>query len=121
MTGYHIRVGYNCDQSEEDVGATLREVVDEICETPEHIVAELNRVEPAIKPPPHYTAKDYADSYRKPWADSTISVKEEDRELHVMQLAGGSGEYKHAMRRAFCRLVMNKMHKAHMNISITVA
>jgi hypothetical protein len=117
MTGYHIEVGYNSVHSKEEVGKKLREVVKSICAKPEIITAELKRVEGREIP------DSYAESYREPWQDATIKIIEGER-LQVMQLASGGGEsrdHKEAMRRAFCRLVIEAMHREQMEVSVYVA
>jgi hypothetical protein len=117
MTGYHIEVGYNSVHSKEEVGEKLREVVKAICAQPEQIAIETQRIE-AIHVP-----NEYVESYREPWQDSTIKIIEGER-LQVMQLASGDGEsrdYKESMRRAFCRLVLQAMHRERMEVSVYVA
>lgn len=116
MTGYYIEVGYNRARSKDEVGEKLREVVKAICAKPETILAEVKRVEGRAIP------DSYAESYREPWQDATIKIIEGER-LQVMQLASGGGEsrdYKEAMRRAFCRLVIEAMHLEQMEVNMVV-
>lgn len=118
MTGYHVEVGYNSKDSKEDVWSKLRMVVYAICDKPEAIIAEAFRVERIAIP------ESYADCYRKPWKDATVVFYESGDKRQVIQLASGYGEsrdYKEAMRRAFCRLVLEKMHQEQMEVSIYVA
>ncbi len=120
MTGYHIEVGYNSVHSKDEVAEKLREVAKAICAKPETILAEVKRVEGRDIP------ESYAESYREPWQDATIKIIEAsaDRPMQVMQLASGGGEsrdYKEAMRRAFCRLVLEAMHREQMEVSVVVA
>ena len=117
-TGYCIRQGYNsCHQSDE-VESKLRDVVREICSNPERITAEVKRVEGRDVPKP------FAESYREPWQDSTIQFVDDERGLGLIQMASGGGDdrnNKESMRRAVCRMVMERMHAAGMEVSIVVA
>ncbi len=116
-TGYHIEVGYNSEESSEAVEEALRHAVKAICAKPETILAEVKRVEGFEIP------TSYAESYREPWRDLTIKIIEGER-FQVMQLASGGGSsrnYKESMRRAFCRMVLEEMHRKQMEVSIIVA
>lgn len=121
MTGYHIEVGYNSCFSKGEVAEKLCHVVQSICAKPETILAEIKRVEGKDVPP------EYAESYHEPWQDATVKIikDEEGDGLQVMQLASGGGEsrdYKESMRRAFCRMVLEAMHREQMGeVSVVVA
>lgn len=60
--------------------------------------------------------------------DITIRVEEEEDETYgklpvIRQSASGGGEsreIKEAFRRAFCRLVLQEMHRSQMEVSISV-
>ena len=117
-TGYHIRRGYNSAHKPDEVEGKLREVVTAICREPSQIVDEVKRVEGRDVP------ESFAESYREPWQDLTIKFVEDDDGLMLMQMASGGGsdrDNKEAMRRAVCRMVMERMHAAGMEISISVA
>jgi hypothetical protein len=117
MTGYHIEVGYNSGSFKVEVADKLREVVKTICAKPETILAEVKRIEGCDIP------EEYAESYREPWKDATVSFIDGE-DFQVMQLASGGGEsrdYKESMRRAFCRLVLEAMHRERMEVSVVVA
>lgn len=117
MTSYHLEAGYNSGHAKEDVAETLLAVAKAICAQPELILAEVKRVEGLV------VAADFAESYREPWQDATIKIIQGER-LQVMQLASGGGEardYKEAMRRAFCRLVIERMHREQMEVNLIVA
>ena len=118
-TGYHIRRGYNSAHQPDEVEGKLREVVTEICREPSQIIDEVKRVEGRTVP------GSFADSYREPWQDLTIKfVENKEDGLMLMQMASGGGtdrDNKEAMRRAVCRMVMERMHAAGMEISVSVA
>lgn len=124
-TGYHIGVGYNSSaSSREDVWKKLKETAIGICKKPEQILDEDSAVMLGLDPIP----EEYIDGYRLPWKDLTIKILEENRELEtenqIMQMASGCGEgreFKERLRRAFCRIIMRKMHALGMEITITVA
>jgi hypothetical protein len=118
MIGYHIEVGYNNIRSTEIVRKALLTVVKTICATPGNIITEARRVERLEIP------DNYADNYREPWQDSTISIVDDGEKFQVMQLASGGGmerDFKEAMRRAFCRLVIAEMHARQMEVNLIVA
>jgi len=117
-TGYHIRRGYNSSHQPDEVESKLRDVVREICSEPERITAEVKRVEGRDVP------ESFAESYREPWQDLTIKFVEDEDGLMPMQMASGGGgdrDNKEAMRRAVCRMVLERMHAAGMEVSIFVA
>ena len=117
MTGYHISIGYQSSSDKDDAKQALLEVVDGICKYPMQIVYEARRLGDAVP-------DEYAESYSKPWADASISIIDKEGDFQVMQLASGGGierGYKEAMRRAFCRLVLEAMHKKKMEININVS
>ena len=118
-TGYTIKLGYMSDGDKNAAGEKLVAVVKDICAHPNSLRFEAMRVE-GVKIP-----AEYADSYREPWKDATIKiVPGENGDPMVFQMASGGGAergYKEAMRRAFCRLVIEAMHKAGMEVNLTVA
>lgn len=118
MTTYVIEIGYNPGHIAEFINGKLLQVVEEICKEPEQILAEVKRVED------HEVPVEYAYAYRTPWADQTISRHTgEDQSLQIIQCASGGGEgrsYKEMMRRAFCRLVMERMHSFGVEVNVRV-
>jgi hypothetical protein len=117
-TGYHITVGYNSNRVGDAVATTLLEVVKSICAEPKQILDNALVIEGAMIP------EEYADSYREPWNDLTIKIiAEKDGSPNIMQMASGGGHernHKEAMRRAFCRLVLERMHQHRMEVNINV-
>ena len=117
-TGYHIQIGYNSATPRNDVVQRLLAVVDEICKTPELIIREVWRVENVNVP------AEYADNYRKPWNDLTVKILDDNGQPEIMQMASGGGierDYKECMRRAFCRLVIQEMHRTKHEVNLVVA
>ena len=117
-TGYHIEAGYNSGCSREVVEEQLLAEVDSICDNPEQILCEVERVE-KLKP-----SDEYADCYRKPWSDCTIKILNDGHKISVMQMASGGGDergIKESMRRAFCRLVLERMHRNQMEVNVIVS
>jgi len=121
MTAYYIEVGYNSYYGDRgEVAEKLKEVVADIREHPERLVAETLRIEPELS---QEALAEYAASYKPPGEDLTISIDESDG-LKIVQLASGGGEareLKEALRRAMCRLVIEAMHRAKMEINIRVS
>lgn len=118
MTGYHIRCSYNSSFKLKEMNSKLEIVINDICANPERIADEVKRVEGREVP------GRFIDPYRQPWPDLTIkTMKDCDGRLTVMQMASGGGEdrqIKESMRRAVCRMVMERMHASGMEVSISV-
>jgi hypothetical protein len=121
-TSYTIEVGYNSSYDKAEVGEKLRAVVADIQANPQRITAEVRRVEPRI------TAEElerFVESYRAPVNDLTCRIVDDDETKlpRVHQCASGGGrsrDLKEICRRAFARLVLEDMHRAHMDVSFTV-
>jgi hypothetical protein len=127
MTYYIIGVGYNSGSSckeyhnNEKAWELLKSVVIEICNNPEKITEEahkFNAPETCQHGPTCCTLAGHAERYKLPWKDLTIRFDEENQT--VVQLASGDREVKEHIRRAFCRLVLYAMHKHNVEINITV-
>lgn len=130
MTGYHISIGYQSGgPDKEEAWEILKRVVLEICNRPHYLIDEAVRF--GMQP---REAHEYAGAYASACVeyagteDSTLRIIEgpraEGNPPQIMMLAGGSGEsrtIKEAMRRAFCRTVMDEMHKRGIEININVA
>lgn len=129
-TGYHISIGYNSGIScpakyigeNGEAWALLKSVVLEICNNVDLIVDEARRFgapEQCKNGPDCCNLTNHAERYKLPWQDQTIYFDEKRKE--VIQMASGDREVKEHVRRAFCRLVMNEMHKHGVEINIVVA
>lgn len=121
-TSYHITVGYNSGFKNSEVESLLRSEVERLCSQPKRILEEVQRVEGYLPD------KEYGEHYRQPWQDLTIRYSEaepeNDLEFAVIQSASGGGnsrEVKEAMRRAFCRLILEAMNRHHMEVNIHTA
>ncbi len=130
MTGYHISIGYLSSGDKDEAWVALKDVVAKLCAEPAIIGMEALRYGMRAE-----NVREYAEAYRSfsvetgRTEDSTLVIKEADPDdpesyHQVMQLAGGGGEsrgLKEAMRRAFCRLVLEEMHRQEYEININVA
>lgn len=120
MTGYYISVGYNSKYAKDEVWATLKREVEDLCQRPKLILEDVFACEGV------YPSEDYADAYRTPWKDLTIFYEDTSpflAEPRLSQYASGAGlerKYKEMMRRAFCRLILKRMHSKGMEININV-
>lgn len=124
MTGYYIELGY---MSHSVPGPEpWKQIVDfakKLCDQPCRIAIEAERHGMRIE-----TANEYAASYKEQ-ADLTIQFKdaepdEDGHKARIVQLASGGGierDHKEAMRRAFCRLVMEFAHSRQIEVNIYVA
>jgi hypothetical protein len=131
-TGYHISIGYNSgiscparligDAGKTEAWGILKSVVEKLCGEPDRIIAEARAYgapECCATGPECCTLQNHADRYKLPWTDRTIYFDEKRQE--VIQMASGDRLVKEHIRRAFCRLVMQEMHKHNIEINITVA
>jgi hypothetical protein len=137
MTGYTIEVGYNSSHHKEDVGIELVKVSKEIKNNPNLIYDEVLRIE---KRPEDGTLDDLKchTNHYKNCDDLTIrifddyekakkyqsNVLEEDFYPFVCQTASSGNGFrgiKEQCRRAFCRLVLERMHSKGMEVNIIVS
>lgn len=119
VTTYRIETGYNSAHQNDEVWAALKQVVSTIQLNPALIEAEVLRLEPTAN---KALVEEIAALYKPPVHDLTIKVLEVDDQA-VLQSASGGGVYrdaKESCRRAFCRLVIEEMHKRKMEISLIV-
>lgn len=131
MTGYHISIGYLSGGAydKDEAWEILKTVVLDLCHAPARIADEAVSFGMLLA-----QALEYAEPYtsasveNRGTEDSTLRIIEkneaEGTHAQIMQLAGGadpSRSLKEAMRRAFCRLVMQEMHKREIEININVA
>lgn len=135
MTGYYLEIGY-CSQGPdlEEAWEILKQVVREICDRPGQIAKEAERCLPAfgIPVPDLNTVSDYLERYRliDDNQDLTIFIEETPRDPgnkefkpRIVQYASGGEpgrKLKEHLRRAFCRLVIEKMHKREIEVNLSV-
>lgn len=124
-TTYIISIGYNSgfsckhdDSIKDKSWELLKSVVNKICSDPNSIVEEARRFNAPEEEIDECTLENCAARYELPWNDMTIYFNEEEK--LVVQCAAGSREIKEHIRRAFCRLVLQEMHKHNIEINLTV-
>jgi len=125
MTGYHISLGYMSSCSSNGNWQFLKDLANNI--TRKELLDEYLKYDDIT------TCEDgccHIDDFIEKFFtrdDNTISFIEdvdEDEQPQIMLLASGGGlsrEMKEGTRRAFCRLLMMKAHKARVEITINVA
>jgi len=122
MTSYCIRLGYNTSHSKEEAEDRLLDVVMSIRHSPKRIIEEAARVE-EIELDPSY-AESYGTGDESRTEDSTLCLvyveDDEEKELFIHMSASAANEQKYAARRAFCRLVIEDMHKVGMEVCLSV-
>lgn len=121
-TSYIIEVGYNSQGNDEDAWADLLSIVHSIRDEPSRIVDEVLRVEPTADAE---LIRECAACYSKSHADLTLIIVDTvecgEPVRFITQCASGGGEYrlaKESCRRAFCRLVMESMHKLNHEVNV---
>jgi hypothetical protein len=117
VTSYKLTDGYSGDFDRDEIWQELLVVVDVVREDTNRIVSEVLRVEPKAN---KKKIQELAMYYKKPAIDLTIQIRENEECREVLQLATGGG-LKESVRRAFCRIVIDEMHKRKMEVSLIVA
>lgn len=121
MTGYTLTAGYQSGGNKADAWQRLKQTALRLCETPDAIAAEVERLEPG-----RYSGEERAE-YAAAYAlrqDLTITFRDDPDDPAIHQSASGGGrgrELKEAMRRAFCRLVIEAMHRERIEVNMIVA
>jgi hypothetical protein len=123
MTGWHIRIGYisgdSCDYNQEQAWEILKAEVARLREDTAAIVAELHRLKPLLfRRDTQQMLWELAAAYKAEDGDATLTILEDSRE--ILQMASGDRELKEHVRRAFCRLVLDVMHKYGIDINLSV-
>ena len=121
MTGYSFSIGYlsgyGYKGSTDDAWQELVIVVEALKKRPERIVAEAQR----LNAPEHCeegccTLMTLAMSYQ--CHDATLVIHHEERTID--QYASGDRMLKEHVRRAFCRLVIEDMHRLGIEVNLKV-
>lgn len=119
-TYYTVRVGYNAEHKNSEVGKILIEEAKRICSYPHLIVGE------AAVGEGKELDFDFAESFKNQ-TDLTITFKEysqvsESNQVIMACSGGGYSRIQKAIaRRAFCRLLIEAMHKKGMEVCLNVA
>jgi len=124
VTGYYIRLGYNSgyssEYSKEQYEEQLLTSINELCIHTHRVVSEVLRLEPTWD---SSLLEQYTKSYGEK-KDLTLTIaRDEEGELVINQCASGgevARKIKESLRRAFCRLIMEEMHKKGIEVSVTV-
>lgn len=119
MTGYHISLGYN--SSGNTNWNDVKDIANSI--TKDELRTEYLEYE-TITNCDGLTIDSFIDVQLKQEDASMKFLEDEEGEEQIMLLASGGGcdcrLMKEGLRRAFCRLMLRKAHKKHIEISIAV-
>lgn len=121
-TGYTLQVGYLSAGNREEAWREMKAITAALRADPSAITREVLRLESGHT---SESLDDYAEAYRLD-SDATITIHEAigDRPACIHQMASGGGEsrdIKEAMRRAFCRLVIEAMHRKGIEVTMIVS
>jgi hypothetical protein len=120
MTGWHITIGYisgdSCEYNRDQAWELLKAEVARLREDGKAILGEYIRTCPEMI---SAEVEELIACYKAAHGDKTITVLEDKRE--IMQLASGARSTKEQVRRAFCRLVLDAMHRHNIDINLIVA
>ena len=119
-TSYHITIGYNGDNKTNAHEALLFEEGTKLRDQPVAIREELERIRKRA-------ATDAEMDCISTFADRTQlayiqrpSHDEDDRAAVILMASGGLYDAKREVRRAFCRLLVERMHKHGINVNVHV-
>jgi hypothetical protein len=129
MTGYHLSIGYNGASVWREPAAwdALKEAARVVSDDPQAIVAEARRLgSPESCDDGCCQLDSYADNYAEPFSASGHPVKiiereSEDRGPQIMQMASTGDAIKYHVRRAWVRLVIERMHRHGIEVNLHVA
>ncbi len=122
MTSYTLSIGYISGYSfkgdKDDAWQALVNCVEALKRNPDRIVAEARRLD-APEQCKHgcCTLQETAGAYLND--DATLVIYHSDRA--VRQFASGDRMLKEHVRRAFCRLVMEDMHRQGIEVNLQVS
>jgi hypothetical protein len=131
MTTYTITLGYNSGNTfnscDEERWAILKEEVAKIRSLPDDIRIAVFHLDPMKR----WTAdevdeiKELITAYHHDNTDLTVYYADEDapdpRERKLRQSTSYPGRLKHHVRRAFCRLVIQAMHRRGIEVNLNVS
>lgn len=126
MTGYTITLGYNASNDIEEAGKELLRIVAQLRTQSQVILNEVREYDPGMFNLGE-NVEDYAAAYAA-GEDLTLVVQTgntvvEREGIAIRQSASGSGPsrvIKEAFRRAFCRLVIQAMHRHGYEVNLNV-
>ena len=135
MTGYYLEVGYiggsSFGGSHEDAWLKMKEAAKTLCDDPQRIFDEAMRLDGEILNGTGEDVRGYAERYRN-CDDLTITVHEKPFnesekcgfKPYIAQSASGGGPsrmIKESLRRAFCRLIIEAMHREGIEVTMRVS
>ncbi len=138
MTGYYLELGYNSSLGAPQLGnafTTLVGVFMNLVNDPDRVTEEVLRIEPGAD---RALIRSHAAWYGNPERDDlTFKVVEKptthpeistleavEFKPYIQQYASGGGPdrgAKESVRRAFCRLVIEDMHRLKIEVNLRVA
>jgi len=121
MTSYNLYPGYSSEANQDEVWLALKQASEEVCKAPPVIFMEVFRLE---KDHPRDLLLECVTCYSDATECPAQVIDSEERGRSIYSTASGGGEYrpvKEACRRAFARLVIEKMHKQGLEVSLTVS
>ena len=121
-TGWSLSIGYNSGYSyngdDQEAWDELVRVTKKLCEHPERIEAEAYAYGAPLADPNGETLFSYCERYREQQG-GTITINQDQRVIH--QIASGDRAMKEYVRRAFCRLILQDMHRLNIEVNLIVA
>src|SRR5690348_3435921 len=124
-TSYTLSIGYlSGDSFKGNTDAAWQVLVDtleHIKQAPERIVTEARRLDaPEMCGEGCCTLQSLAEAYQQ-YSDATLIIHQTDGKRYVTQLATGDRTLKEHVRRAFCRLVIEDMHRQGIEVNLIVS
>lgn len=140
MTGYYLEIGYNSglnDQHKALAFGTMVGVFMNLVNDPDRVTREVLRIEPGADVALVAKCAEWYGHPERPKEDLTFKVVEKDTRHpeisaleavefrpFIQQYASGGGAERGAresVRRAFCRLVIEDMHRLKVEVNLRVS
>jgi hypothetical protein len=125
-TTYVLSLGYNGNSviSEANQWLMLKRAAETLCSTPawrEHIMDEAVKYNCPSFDENGILLSEYILKFQIPCTDCTIMLDNEEHKIRLVASGGSlSRIIKTQLRRAFCRLIINQMHKANIEVNLVV-
>lgn len=126
MTGYTLTIGYmggySCKLSNEEAWQCLVKSTQELREQPQRLIEEARRLNaPETCDQGCCTLEGVAGTYSASFTGGNPLVINHEKGYVAQYASGSDRAIKEHMRRAFCRIVIEEMHRVGIEVCLSVA
>jgi hypothetical protein len=120
VTSYVISIGYNSGRVD-DSWENLKATAIKICNAPGRIVSEAIRINPEMPQSHSSLLHEFAEPFKER-QDLTIKAYDESETVYLIASGGNvERDVKEILRRAFCRLLIEDMHRQGVEVNLHVS